>query len=115
MADVRDLVRVRLERAGHEIVGEATTGREAIGVVAALTPDVVVLDVMMPEMTGLEALPDIVKVSPESKVLMFSSLEHLNLTTVRHLGGHALLAKVDQSRLADEVGRLCGPDTGSAI
>ena len=104
--ELRVLSRVRLERAGHEIVGEASTGREAIAAAAALQPDLVVLDVMMPELTGLEALPEIVRVAPAAKVLVFSSLSDVTLAKVLALGGHALLDKIDQFGLVDAVESL---------
>lgn len=104
--ELRVLSRVRLERAGHEIVGEASTGREAIAAAAALQPDLVVLDVMMPELTGLDALPEIVRVAPAAKVLVFSSLSDVTLAKVLALGGHALLDKIDQFGLVDAVESL---------
>ena len=106
--ELRALSRVRLERAGHEIVGEASNGREAIDAATELQPDLVVLDVMMPEMTGLEALPELVRVAPAAKVLVFSSMPDLTLSDVLSLGGHGLLDKIDQFHLVDTVGRLVG-------
>ena len=55
-----------------EPVGEAGTGREAIFQARALKPDVVVMDVVMPDQTGLEALPTIVHEHPDAKVLLLS-------------------------------------------
>ena len=104
--ELRTLSRVRLERAGHEIVGEASTGREAIGAAEALQPDLVVLDVVMPELTGLEALPEIIRVAPSAKVLVFSSVPSVTLAQVLALGGHGLLDKIDQFGLVDAVARL---------
>ena len=113
LQDMRDLARIRLERAGHEIVGDATTGIEAISVAAEQQPDVVVLDVMMPEMTGLEALPELVKQCPNALVLVFSSLPDLTLNDVRRLGGHGLLAKIDQFRLTEAVDELVAGEARS--
>ena len=52
-----------------EIVGEAANGREAIEQARASQPDVVLLDLMMPEMSGLEAAPRILEVCPTARVL----------------------------------------------
>jgi DNA-binding NarL/FixJ family response regulator len=49
---VRELARVHLELAGHEIVGEADDGSEALRLVEQLHPDILVLDMMMPSVTG---------------------------------------------------------------
>jgi len=55
-----------------EPVGEAGTGREAIFQARSLKPDVILLDVVMPDKTGLEALPTLVHEHPETKVLVLS-------------------------------------------
>ena len=56
-AQYRELARLVLQRAGHEIVGEAGDGAEAIERAARCAPDVVLLDLNMPNVGGLEALP----------------------------------------------------------
>jgi DNA-binding NarL/FixJ family response regulator len=56
-----------------EIVGEAENGRQAIEVTRELTPDVVLLDIAMPELDGIEALPEIRRASPESSVVMLTA------------------------------------------
>lgn len=57
---------------GVEVVGEANDGREALRLVAAHHPDVVLMDIMMPSMNGLEAAARIVKESPTTRVIMLS-------------------------------------------
>lgn len=58
-----------------EVIGEASNGREAWEQIARLKPDVVVLDLKMPEVGGLAALPQILAVSPQSRVVMFTMHE----------------------------------------
>lgn len=73
-ADVRLLVRMLLaERGGVEVVAEATNGLEAIDLAAALQPDLIVLDIAMPELDGLSALPRLREASPESRIVMLSA------------------------------------------
>ncbi|MDQ4144077.1 MAG: response regulator transcription factor [Actinomycetota bacterium] len=58
-----------------EVVADAATGREAINLAANLQPDVVVLDLSMPEMDGLQALPELLRVAPNTKVVVLSGQE----------------------------------------
>ena len=66
------LERLLLTHEGWEIVGMASNGREAVGKAEDLKPDVVIMDISMPEMNGLEATPRIKKVTPDTEVLLFS-------------------------------------------
>jgi DNA-binding NarL/FixJ family response regulator len=69
----RDGLRTMLERAPEtEIVGEATTGDEATAMADALQPDVVLMDVQMPGVNGIEATRRIVQASPHIGVLMLT-------------------------------------------
>jgi len=76
LVDDHDLFRTGLrnllEEQGLEIVGEAATGAEAIGHVRELTPDVVVMDLNMPSMGGVEATRHIAEVSPLTRVVMLT-------------------------------------------
>ncbi|MDQ3985146.1 MAG: response regulator [Actinomycetota bacterium] len=58
-----------------EIVAEATNGMEAVALAEQHQPDVVVLDLAMPKMDGLEALGRILEVSPRSRVVVLSAIE----------------------------------------
>jgi len=54
------------------VVGEAADGVEAIGMARELRPDIVIMDITMPEMNGLEATPEIKKALPAAEVLIFT-------------------------------------------
>ena len=74
--ELRRLLRAVLEEGGDmEVVGEAGDGREAIEVIERLQPDVVILDLSMPELDGLEAIPLIHQVAPAAEICIFSGFE----------------------------------------
>lgn len=68
--EIRMILRINLEFEGHEVVGEAANGQEAISMAEETQPDVMVLDIMMPVMNGLEAIPHIRRMSPATKILV---------------------------------------------
>ncbi|MEX0787854.1 MAG: response regulator transcription factor, partial [Anaerolineales bacterium] len=63
-------LRMVLERDGLDVVGEAATGREAVEMAKELSPDVVVVDIVMPDLDGLQALAAIRAALPEANVIM---------------------------------------------
>jgi two-component system chemotaxis response regulator CheY len=65
-----------LEKAGGNIVGEAGNGREAVDLYSKLRPDLVVMDITMPELDGVEALRRIMDHDKEARVIMVSSVGH---------------------------------------
>lgn len=73
-AFMRKLVSDALASGGHEVVGEAGNGVEAVARFQELKPELTMLDITMPEKTGLEALADIIAIDPNAKVLMCSAL-----------------------------------------
>lgn len=73
---VRDGVRSRLERqAGFKVVGEAEEGAEAVELVSRLDPDVVLMDLSMPRMSGVEATARIKARLPHAKVLVLTTFD----------------------------------------
>lgn len=74
--DMRLLLRVLLDRyVGYTIVGEAENGLEAIELAHLHQPDVVLLDLAMPEMDGLEALPQIKRAATDTEVIVLSTFD----------------------------------------
>lgn len=90
-AVVRGLIsRWLMEVDGFEIVAKATDGIQAVKLAGEHQPDVVILDVEMPRLDGLQALPQILKAAPKTKVVMASTLTHRNADiTLRALSNGA--------------------------
>ena len=71
---VREIVRDVVEaETGWVVIGEATDGREAIVLAQELQPDLVVLDLMLPVMSGIDALPQVLRVAPRATIVMLTA------------------------------------------
>ena len=73
-AFMRLSLKTMLERNGYEVVGEAENGSMAIEMYKTLKPEIVTMDITMPDMDGLEALSEIIKFDPKAKVIMLSAM-----------------------------------------
>ncbi|EGW41723.1 response regulator, partial [Desulfosporosinus sp. OT] len=71
---MRKIIQAVLERAGHQVVGEASDGQEAVSRYQELKPDLVIMDITMPIVNGLESLKEILCSNPDAKVLMCSAM-----------------------------------------
>jgi DNA-binding NarL/FixJ family response regulator len=93
---VRTLLDVRPE---WKICGEAATGREAIEKAKKLHPDLMLLDLTMPETDGLEAIPQILSVSPNTKILVLTMHDSGEMAArVLATGASGLVLKSDAAR-----------------
>ncbi len=77
-AFMRRVVSDALASGGHDVIGEAANGREAITRFAELRPELTMLDITMPEKDGLQALAEIMTLDPGARVLMCSALGQEN-------------------------------------
>jgi two-component system chemotaxis response regulator CheY len=73
-AFMRKLVTDVVTEGGHEVVGQAATGIEAVERYQELRPDVTTLDITMPEKDGIAALTEIIALDPSAKIVMCSAL-----------------------------------------
>jgi DNA-binding NarL/FixJ family response regulator len=104
--DIRGLLKLVLELDSEfRVVAEATNGEEAVRLTAELQPDLVVLDIAMPVMDGMDALRHLREVSPGTKVVMYSAYDSGWLAErARDFGAAAYIDKTDG--VVDLVGRL---------
>jgi len=90
----RQIIQLTLEQAGMEVVGIAATGRQAIDAVVEHKPDLVLLDVVMPEMDGLAALSVIKYMSPELPVIIVTAVvDPLYMARAGELGAEGYYSK----------------------
>lgn len=78
-AVMRLMLKNILEEAGFEVVGEATNGAEGVRKFQELHPDLVTMDITMPQMDGIMALKKIKEIDPKAKVVMCSAMGQKSL------------------------------------
>lgn len=71
---MRTVLKKMLTESDFKVVGEAGNGLQAIEMAQLLQPDIVTLDITMPEMDGIQAIEKILEVSPNSKIIMCSAM-----------------------------------------
>lgn len=111
--DMRTMLRMNLELDGRfEVVGEAENGLEALQLVQTYEPDAVVLDLVMPKMGGLQAIPRIVEGAPNTKILALSFCDEYRRMKAMAAGAHDYTFKGDDlvRRVIIRLTNLCSRD-----
>jgi two-component system chemotaxis response regulator CheY len=107
---MRATMKKTLTGAGHTVVGEAENGRVAVALYQSAAPDIVFMDITMPEMDGLEALKSIIQVDASARVIMCSALGHENKVREAIVAGARdyLVKPVTPDKLLETLSRILG-------
>jgi len=98
-AFMRMMLKDILLKGGFEIAGEATNGAEAVRLYQELKPDLVTMDITMPEVDGIAAVKEIKKIDPSAKVVMVSAM-----------GQQAMVIEAIQAGASDFIVKPFQPD-----
>ena len=82
---MRTRLRETIESFGHKVLAEARNGKEGVAIYDAMRPDIVSLDISMPEQNGIQALEQILHIDKEAKVVIVSALGQKNMV-IKALG-----------------------------
>ena len=109
-AFMRKMVSDALAQGGHEVVGEAGNGEEAVARFQELSPELSTLDITMPEKDGLEALEEIMALDPQARVIMCSALgqESKVLQAIKSGAKDFVVKPFQADRVLEAVGKALG-------
>ena len=107
---MRSMLKEIFLRAGYEIAGEAENGQAAVTAYRTLKPDLVTMDIVMPDMGGIDAVREICRESPDAKILMCSAMGQQALVVEAiQAGAKDFVVKPFQpSRVLEAVQRVLG-------
>ncbi|WP_214873300.1 response regulator [Exiguobacterium sp. s140] len=106
-AFMRMMLRGIFEKEGHEVVGEGVNGADGIEKYDGLLPDLVTMDITMPEMDGIRAVEEIVRRHPEAKVIMCSAMgqQAMVIDSIRAGAKDFLVKPFNAEKVMETVGK----------
>ncbi|QSO47031.1 response regulator [Alicyclobacillus mengziensis] len=108
-AFMRMMLRNTLEEGGHIVIGEAANGREAVERFTELHPDLITMDITMPEMDGIEAVRAIMGRHPQARILMCSAMgqQQMVLDAIQAGAKGFIVKPFNKQKVLEEVQRVC--------
>ena len=105
---IRKKITKLVTQLGHEVVNGAKNGQEAIDNYNSMKPDLVTMDITMPDMDGIEAVSHIIKADPEAKIIMVTShgQEDMVIKSIKAGAVGYMLKPVTQDKLATAIGEV---------
>jgi two-component system chemotaxis response regulator CheY len=106
-AFMRKMLGDALTRGGHQVIGEAANGSEAVDRFKELRPDVTTLDITMPDKDGIAALKEILSIDPAARIVMCSALgqETKVLESIRAGAKDFVVKPFQPERVLDAIGK----------
>ena len=114
---MRKIIRDVASEAGWLVVGEARDGQEAVELYQTLQPDLVTMDLVMPRLTGLEALQKIRAIDPNAQVIVITALDQkqMLMDSIHHGALDFIVKPFDRTRVLDLMRKLAGqPESHSS-
>jgi len=104
-AFLRAVMKSIIVEMGYEVVGEAGNGQEAVRAYQQYRPDLVTMDITMPQMDGIEAVRAIMGIDPKAKIVMCSAMgQHKMVLDAIHAGAKDFIVKpFDRSRVMESI------------
>ncbi|MBS1756106.1 MAG: response regulator transcription factor [Bacteroidetes bacterium] len=91
-----------------KVIAEADNGMHLLNLIKSLPADVILLDIQMPIMDGITALPEIKKLCPQTKIIMLTMMDdHSMITKLMELGANSYLSKTSDSEVIYEAIKTC--------
>lgn len=105
---IRTMLRSALEEQGFDVVGEAINGESAIDMAAALSPDLITLDNILPDMTGIDILKAFKEMNMDHKVIMISAVGQQSaiVEAISNGASDYLVKPYDKERLINIINEL---------
>lgn len=104
---MRNIIIEILERNNIKVIGEASNGKEAVSMYKKLIPDVVTMDLTMREMTGIEAVREIVKLDPKAYIIVCSAMgqQEIIKEAIKEGAKGFVIKPFDEDELVNEVNK----------
>ncbi|MCR4319164.1 MAG: response regulator [Candidatus Brocadiaceae bacterium] len=114
---IRMVIKRILTSHGFLVAGEAGNGREALEKYKELMPDAVTMDIIMPEMDGIQGLKEIIAFDKQAKVIMISAIDqHDSLTdAIRHGAADYVVKPFEDDRMVAALKNIFGEDQKDSV
>ncbi|GGA62250.1 response regulator [Ornithinibacillus halotolerans] len=112
---MRTTLHAILTKDNHEIVGEAENGKEAISTYLKTNPDLVIMDITMPIMNGIDAIKEIIKINSQTKIIVCSAMgqQKVVVEAIESGAKDFIVKPFDEQRVLETINRVLSYTTTS--